>query len=235
MNSLIKLYTLPFAGGSSFSYMPWKKYLNSNIELINLDYVGHGRRMKSRLTKNFSDVVEDIVNQIEKDNTEKAPFIIYGHSMGGMVAYLSSITLSKEHNMCPSKVIIGACRCPEKFSDNCKQEVNYNAIVEGLLQENRIIEQIAQSDEFNTNIYPIIENDFQMIRDCDVAQIKKQKLNNEIICLYGEKDQTVQYSDILGWNEYTEKKIVCKKFTAGHFFMEDNAREVCEYINELIM
>ncbi|MBE6049556.1 MAG: thioesterase [Clostridium sp.] len=234
MSSEIKLYTLPFAGGSSFSYMPWKKYINSNIKLINLDYPGHGKRIKSSLIKNFSDVVLDIVEQIQNDNKKKTPFIIYGHSMGGMIAYLSSVILTNR-NMCPSKVIIGACRCPEKFSNDSKQEDNYASIVEELLQGNRITEQIAKSQEFNTIVYPIIKNDFEMMRDCDVSQLKKQKLNNEIICLYGENDKTVQHLDVIGWNDYTEKNFICKKIKSGHFFVEDNAKEVCEYINELIV
>lgn len=235
MCSEIKLYTLPFAGGSSFSYMPWKRYLNSGIELKNLDYPGHGRRMKSKLANKLNDLVEDIAKQIKNDNIENAPFAIYGHSLGGMVAYLTTLELLTKHNMCPSKVIIAACKCPDKFANNKKQKVNYDVIIDELLQGNRVTEQIAKSVEFNTNIYPIIENDFQMINDCNISQIKKQKLNNDIICLYGEEDQTVKYLDILGWKEYTEKNIVSKSFSAGHFFMEDKAKEVCEYINELLM
>lgn len=235
MDSKIKLYTLPFAGGSSFSYMQWKKYLSRNIEIISLDYPGHGRRIKYRLSKDFREVVEDIVDQIKCDNLDKAPFVIYGHSMGGMVAYLSSVDLEKYYNLIPEKVIIGACKCPDAFNSCTKEKVNYNIIVKELLDGHRITKEIADTVEFKKNIYPIIENDFEMIREFDNMQWSKVKIGSELICLYGGMDETVQYSNIVGWKEYTKKTLLCKMINSGHFFLEEKAKEVCDIVNELLI
>ena len=75
MSKKFVLYTIPFAGGSSLSYAGWNKYLSSDIELMNLDYSGHGKRIGEGLISNFDDVVSDILNQI-KDSLNNRKFLI---------------------------------------------------------------------------------------------------------------------------------------------------------------
>lgn len=106
MSKKLVLYTIPFAGGSSLSYLGWNKYLNSDIELVNLDYSGHGKRIGEVLISNFDDVVWDILTQI-KDSLNNRKFLIYGHSMGGMVAYYISRILQEKFQTIPELCLSG--------------------------------------------------------------------------------------------------------------------------------
>ena len=44
MNHKIQLFLLPYAGGSSFSFMKLVHFLNPQIEAIPIEYAGRGRR-----------------------------------------------------------------------------------------------------------------------------------------------------------------------------------------------
>ncbi|MFJ8100466.1 MULTISPECIES: thioesterase domain-containing protein [unclassified Lysinibacillus] len=41
----IKLFCLPYAGGSAVMYNSLEKYINEVIEIIPLEYSGHGERI----------------------------------------------------------------------------------------------------------------------------------------------------------------------------------------------
>lgn len=228
MSDKIILYTIPFAGGSSFSYSSWKKYLDLDIELVNLDYSGHGRRIDERLFNDFDDVVNDILKCIV-DHNNKSKFMVYGHSMGGMVAYFVSHILQDKFHMNPNCLFIGGCPSPKFFSRD-RKKYEYDEIVNQMLNDNRITPEIVGSSEFNTQIYPIIENDYNMLcRNFD--GFFNELLLNTTICLGGLQDNTVDPSGIRDWNNYISR-VVYRSVDDEHYFNESSSAIVCDIINK---
>ena len=230
MSDKIILYTIPFAGGSSFSYSNWRKYLNHDIELVNLDYSGHGMRVNEDLINDFDEVVNDILQCIinHKDNSK---FMIYGHSMGGMVAYFVSHILQDKFHMNPDYLFIGGCPSPKFFSRD-RKKYSYDEIVEQMIQDKRITQELADSSEFNTQIYPIIENDYNMlIRNFD--GVFKDALANTTVCLSGLQDNVVESSDICDWSNYI-LRVVYRSIDDEHYFNESSSLQVCDIINKIV-
>ncbi|MBA2213295.1 thioesterase II family protein [Sellimonas intestinalis] len=229
MSDKIILYTIPFAGGSSFSYSSWNKYLDSDIELVNLDYSGHGKRMDEKLFDNFDDVVNDILQCIVNHHN-KSRFMIYGHSMGGMVAYFVSHILQDKFHMNPDCLFIGGCPSPKFFSRN-RKKYQYDEIVDQMIRDNRITPEIAESNEFKTQIYPIIENDYNMIcRNFD--DFFNELLINITICIAGLQDSTVDSSGIRDWNNYISR-VEYRSVDDEHYFNENSSLTVCNIINKI--
>ena len=230
MSKKFVLYTIPFAGGSSLSYAGWNKYLSSDIELMNLDYSGHGKRIGEGLISNFDDVVCDILNQI-KDSLNNRKFLIYGHSMGGMVAYYTSHILQDKFHIIPELTFIGACSSPNNFSRGRKR-YTYDEIVNQMLDDNRITPKIVQTEEFNKQIYPIIENDYNMLcRQFDV--FSDNMLMSRSVCLYGLRDNTIAFSEVREWSKYILRGEY-RSIDDDHYFNENSAKAVCNIINSAV-
>ncbi|WP_197144539.1 thioesterase II family protein [Lysinibacillus sphaericus] len=79
----IKLFCLPYAGGSSVTYIKWGKLLNRYIEVIEVELPGRGRRINDPLIDNLEDMVEDVFRFIKDQLT--GDYAIFGHSMGGLI------------------------------------------------------------------------------------------------------------------------------------------------------
>lgn len=230
MSKKFVLYTIPFAGGSSFSYASWKKYLSPDIELVNLDYSGHGKRIGEGLISNFDDVVSDILIQI-KNSVNNHKFLIYGHSMGGMVAYYVSHILQEKFHIIPEILFIGACPSPNNFSRH-RKKYTYDEIVNQMFDDNRITSEIIQNEEFNKQIYPIIENDYNMLcRQFDT--FFDDMLMIRSVCIYGQHDDTVDYNKVREWSKYILKSKYCS-VDDGHYFNEKSAKAVCNIINSVV-
>src|SRR6185369_7818116 len=84
--SKIKLFCLPYAGGSSMVFHKWKKYLNSEIELRAIELAGRGRRIHESMYQDRAEAVEDVF-QLIKDEIRQSPYALLGHSMGSLIAY----------------------------------------------------------------------------------------------------------------------------------------------------
>jgi len=76
----MKLFMIPFAGGSCYSYKPLEQMFDSTISTQVLELPGRGKRMPEPFLETTSEAVEDICSQIVLEN--ESDFAIFGHSMG---------------------------------------------------------------------------------------------------------------------------------------------------------
>jgi surfactin synthase thioesterase subunit len=83
---MMNLFCIPFAGGNSYSYGELKRYVPESLNIIALDFPGHGKRMGEALLTNIHAMADDLYHQI-KDHLNR-PYAVWGHSLGGIVSYL---------------------------------------------------------------------------------------------------------------------------------------------------
>ena len=107
------IFVLSYAGGSSLSYLSWNSHFKKNI-MISLDYKGHGLRYNEKLDSNILDMANDIAEQIF-DISSKDKFVIFGHSMGGIVGWYTVHILNHRFGILPELLCISACKAPDFF------------------------------------------------------------------------------------------------------------------------
>ncbi|MGN7610519.1 thioesterase II family protein, partial [Magnetococcales bacterium HHB-1] len=108
----ITLFAIPFAGGSSYAYRPFQKYIGDTIQFIPIELPGRGRRTGEPLLTNTEMLVEDIYQQIKEDIQER-PYALFGHSMGGLLVYLLVHRLYAADKKQPEQLFISGSRAPQ--------------------------------------------------------------------------------------------------------------------------
>ena len=86
MTKKIKLFCLPFAGGSATIYNNWSSILSDNIVLCPIELAGRGKRITEKCYENLEEAVNDIYNRIVNDIIDY-DYAIFGHSMGALLTY----------------------------------------------------------------------------------------------------------------------------------------------------
>ena len=81
----IKLICIPCAGGMSYTYLKWMRYLDPLIKLVPIELSGRGSRNDSPLYRNFNEAIDDVFNEVEP--YLNGDYAIFGHSMGSNIAY----------------------------------------------------------------------------------------------------------------------------------------------------
>ena len=81
----LRLYCLPYAGGTAGIFRPWCDLLPPGIDVWGVEYPGHGSRISEPLTDRI-DVLAELV--AEAVIAQPAfPYVLFGHSMGSLVAF----------------------------------------------------------------------------------------------------------------------------------------------------
>lgn len=104
----MKLFCFPHAGGSSSIYLKWNNVIEntSKLEIIPLEYKGHGYRMDEDFYNDFDEMVGDMLKSVLDKLVLGDPFMIFGHSMGAYVAFKIANLLEKKTDLCKASFLI---------------------------------------------------------------------------------------------------------------------------------
>ncbi|SCG81619.1 Phosphopantetheine attachment site [Micromonospora rifamycinica] len=102
------LYVFPHAGGSAGEYVRWADDL-PDVDLWAVQPPGHGDRHREPPLRSLKALVDGIV-----DNCAfTVPFVLFGHSLGALVAYEVAQALREQDRQGPRLLVVSAARPPD--------------------------------------------------------------------------------------------------------------------------
>ena len=230
-----KLFCIPYAGGSAaMIYTIWRKYLDSHILLIPVEYPGHGKRIREALNKNIEELAKDIFTTIIEPETKSHPdYMIYGHSMGTIVVY-ELLKLIKEKNYTLPHTIF--------LSGRYSPHLPYPPERVHLLLDNQLIDKLIELGGTPANIYdypelinaqiPIIRNDYALLDKYNFT-MPINSFNTNLIFIYSDNDPYLTDREKVDeWRHYTNESLSIVETTGNHFFINEKTVFICNIINK---
>ena len=83
----MKIFCLPYAGGSSSVFAKWKTYMSRDIEIVAPELAGRGTRFNDEKYVSIQSAADDIYSIFLKKINQNEKFAIFGHSMGCFIVY----------------------------------------------------------------------------------------------------------------------------------------------------
>lgn len=111
----MKIIFLHYAGGNSYYYLKWSTYL-PNVKMISLDLPGHGMESNEPLLYDFQEAIENLYQKIVHYTQDQEPYVIFGHSMGGIFINYILELLENNKNKIPAGVILSGTDSPAIFT-----------------------------------------------------------------------------------------------------------------------
>lgn len=230
--SKLKLFCIPYAGGSASVYLKWKTYLHPEIELVPIELAGKGARFYDSVYSSFDECIDDVFNQISSHDSD-IPYIILGHSLGAVISYEVTKKIVSESKATPVKLILSGCRSPQSARPRKKMH---------LLPEDEFIEELRKlggtSEEILTDpdlleiFLPVIRADYKM-RSFYAVQKFDNPLPVSFTILNGTSDDLYP-EEIHGWQAFTSNPCEYLFYEGNHFFIEEKYTEIISYINKII-
>lgn len=225
----IHLFCFHHSGGGASIFHSWIEHLSSSIEMIAIQLPGRESRFSEKLTNNLTEILE---NLSEGFNTFKeTPFFLFGHSLGGLLAYEFAKKVYKKYSLSPKHLIVSATKAPHIPRKRALHSLDDRDLKEQLKIFNGIDDKILHNEELLQLFFPIIRSDFS---------ISENYINHTIIpipCnithLSGKNDKTINQHEILEWGKYTTADFKNLTFEGGHFFIKNNQKTIINYINDV--
>ena len=215
----IKLFCIPYSGSSASVYLAWKKDLPEYIELVPIELLGHGARIKEQLYKNVEEAVEDVTKSIASHLSKDEPYAILGHSMGSALAYEAYYKLKELGYQEPGTT---------EFYKKSEEE-----FLKVVYMYGGTTKAIMDNPELKKLFLPILRADF-MIAETYYSHGKSKKLQCDITVTNGREDRSIAAADMTKWDEITDKKCNHKLLPGDHFFLIQNMKMMINVVDEAL-
>ena len=224
------LFLLHHAGGSSLQYAGLFPKLRNRFRLICVDLPGHGVRSCEVLLRDIPSMVEDVCGQVthlagQHSNT---PYALFGHSMGGLLAYLTAAHM-QEKGRPPVCLFVSSSCLPGRH------HVPPNLLAlsddELWLQSSRhfggISEQVLDCVELQNYFIPPLRADLAAVINYLPNQL--HTLDVPVSVFYGQHD-IVQEEDMQVWQRLCTAFFSCRCLEGNHFYLFQNREELQEHV-----
>lgn len=222
----IRLFCLPFAGGSSSTYRLWENYLPAFVDVCPVHLPGRLSRINE---PSFSDI-SSLVNCLSKEIVPflDIPFAFFGHSMGAIISF-ELIRRLREQNRFPLHLFISAARAPQLPSRTPDlHDLPDDEFKIELQKLNGTSNKVLNNKELFQLLMPTLRADFKLVEDYEFKE--DFPLNCPITVFGGDNDEEVYFNELKEWSRQTEKSFKCKIFGGDHFYFDFNLEELLNLI-----
>lgn len=225
-----RLICFPYAGGNAGSYVNWAKSLPDGIELVAVEPPGRAVRMLEPPFDNMADLISDLLPHYQRIIDK--PYLVFGHSLGGRVAYEISCCCQQLGLRLPNRFIASASRAPHIV----KQRPNIYDLpdiqfLDKLRGFNGTPESVLTNREMMELLLPMLRSDFK-IADLYLAQ--PQKLKCPLSVWHGEMDHEISQLDFKSWADCSVFPVEFTSVPGGHLFVDSNVQDVLARLNPLL-
>lgn len=227
-----QMFCIPYAGGSSAIFNGWKTELGKELEICPIEYAGHGRRMAEGFYATVDQTAEDAALQIkEKLNGD---YVIYGHSMGCVVAFEAICLMEKFGMPLPKALIIGACRPRHlNYKRKCYGDMDRDELMRAVADMGQLEDIVFEYPELYDIVADMLYADFQMLEKYKINS-GVQKIPVPIYAMSGTTDWEAPTEDVKEWKLYTDQTFEFREFEGNHFFSFKDKPEVWEHIRKIL-
>lgn len=224
-SDLIQLICFPFAGGYSASYRPLFEQLKGTAEVTAAEPPGHGTNLMpletsiDRLAELYK---EGLIGQLNR------PFILFGHSMGGLVVYRLTQLLEKE-GIYPAAVVISAIQ-PPQTKRQILTHLSNEAFVQHIAEMGGIPKELLDNKPMMDYFTPSLRADYQALET--FQHTDKSIIESPVYLFNGKQDKTCM-EDANGWLKWANT-IERTDFDGGHMYINTHLECFAEHMKHVI-
>ena len=219
----LRLFCLSYAGGSASVYHRWRTLVPAYLDVAAVELPGRGRRLGEPAFHRLSPLVRAMATALEP--ALDRPFALFGHSMGGLLAFELARTLRERGLPAPVHLFVSAAAAPAL--PRGRPQV-HSAPDEELKSELRYLNgtppEVLEDAELMALTLPILRADYSVLENYEYRLARK--LDLPITVFGGDADHTVARSSLAAWRDETSARTTLQLVRGDHFFVRGAAPQV---------
>jgi medium-chain acyl-[acyl-carrier-protein] hydrolase len=228
--SKIKLFCLPYAGGSAAVFDSWKKHLHPDIKLRPIELAGRGHRILDALYRDGKSAVEDLMALLAPEIQENTPYAFFGHSMGCVLAVRILRQLIEQNVRPPVHAFFSGHAAPHiaKPEDKVYHLMDDHTFRKEILALGGTPPEFFQHPELVDLFVPVLKNDFKIVEES--VDSEPVEFEFPISVLLGKHDD-LSDRECHEWKYYAKDYCTLYYLNGGHFFLNEITHQVVNIIN----
>ncbi|WP_185844645.1 thioesterase domain-containing protein [Nonomuraea sp. WAC 01424] len=217
------LFCLPYAGGDVSAFWAWKQAFDGVFDVRVVMLPGR----EGRVAEPGALSPELIARSIAAHTG--TPYSIYGHSMGGRVAFEVVRELRRLGVRAPECLYVGAAHPPERQETLGRWTgLGDDDLIEELIHRLDAPADLRTQPELKALLIPALRTDMEWLRHYRFA--RQEPLDVPIIAFAGAHDREVAHPGMLAWARHTSSTFRLHTLDAAHLFLTTHADQVARTI-----
>jgi len=212
----LRLFCLPYAGGSATIYRDWGHYLPTGVDVTPIQPPGRGSRFKEAPYDSMDELVGDVTEALGQ--RLDLPFSVFGHSLGAMVGFELVHRLRERFGVMPRHLFVSGCRGPHL--PRCGSQIHRlpdEQFIEGLTALNGTPREVLENPDLMQVMLRALRADFKLAETYGCSG--KPPLDCPITALGGAEDESVPQEELEAWSLQTTGSFNMWVLPGDHFFL----------------
>lgn len=224
----MRLYCLAYAGGSAHAFTSWQDGIDASIEICAVQLPGRGSRFREPCRTSMPALIDELAGIIDRD--DDLPFALFGHSLGGLLAFELARYGQAKGLRQPQQLIVSGCAAPQhRNPPSDRHKLPDDQFIEMLKDYNGTPPELLQNDELMNLVLPMLRADFGLVEDYRYQHGAPLKL--PITVLAGRLDDRVSPLQVDGWAKETTGECRTRWFEGDHFFLHAHRADILRLLS----
>jgi len=215
VNPRVHLVCFAHAGGGPAAFAGWADELPPDIEVVAVRLPGRDNRLNEAPLRQWPALLDAVSGALSAQLT--APVVLFGHSLGGMIAYELTSRLAASGSA-PYQLIVAGCRAPHLPSylpvtydrpeaDFVATLKRVGATPDELLADTRLLRLLT----------PMLRADLELADVWPVAP--PEAVTVPLVVMAGDHDPVAPPEAVAEWSTYARAGFRSHCVPCGHFFV----------------
>ncbi|MCF6525786.1 thioesterase II family protein [Streptomyces sp. JJ36] len=216
----MRLYCFPHAGAGVSAFRRWPASLGPKVQTVPVLLPGRdARRREPRITGRRA-LLADLLRH--HGPLPQPPYVLYGHSLGGLIAYAVARSLEQAGRPGPSLVAVGACPPPDatvRLSDAA--DLPDDALLTLLTEVGAVPPDTPAGGVWQRTALAVIRDDLRL--GGALREAADGPLRAPLLVVSGDADPSAGPEVMAGWSRWTTGPVVRRTLPGDHFFLRGPA------------
>ena len=223
----------PNAGAGAGAFRAWPALFDPRAEVCLVRPPGRDNRSDEPLTPDLPAYATGVVDALEQ--LDPAPLALFGHSMGGLAAYVTAVEWRRRSGLCPVWLGVAARRAPQlrRRPDALLElpDFEFALVLNG--RYGGIPAEVAADPGLLAHYTRLLRADIAAMDG--YRHRPGEPLDCPIEVFGGRRDPDATEPELAGWQEVTTRPLRRHMFGGGHFFLHEHRDTVAAAANRGVL
>ncbi|MEV7814478.1 alpha/beta fold hydrolase [Streptomyces flaveolus] len=225
----LPMMCVPYAGAGAGVYRRWRPEPGAGLDVVPIQLPGREEEFTAPFHRTLRAAAEDVAGRVA-GHADGAPYVLFGHSLGALLAYEATRHLLETGGPPPRHLVVSGSvsprrRRPEKLSDD-------PALAVAQLRELTGQPEAFADPEIRDLLLPALRADIAMSEG--YRPQPHRPLPVPLTALRGTADASVPAPDWRDWAAYTSAGFQAVEFPGGHMYLTESWPAVLRAVAELV-
>jgi surfactin synthase thioesterase subunit len=203
----------PHAGGGPASYLRLARHWQAHAQPSVVCLPGHDMRITEQPVASMTDLLRVLLPAVLP--VLRSRFILYGHSMGSLVAFELARQARGLFGIEPDHLVVSGFPAPRRWRPAGRHELPADQLWDSVIAMKGMPAAVAENPEARALLLPAIRADFRI---CETYAYRPgPPLDCPISVLAGTHDDEVRPADLMAWQDETSTVFRCLQMPGDHF------------------